>query len=83
MPAVDECLHRGNHISVKTLGLDLESVRNRGERSMGPAGAAIHRNVLVEVSGQQAHGAVVQRLGKISHVEVLEWLRCLYNLTSL
>mmetsp|Transcript_14246 Transcript_14246/g.26663 ORF Transcript_14246/g.26663 Transcript_14246/m.26663 type:complete len:228 (-) Transcript_14246:57-740(-) len=69
--AVDQSLNGRNDVALLALGLDLETVGNRGEGRMSPAGATVHRDVLVEVHGQQSSVAVVQRFGEVILAEVL------------
>jgi hypothetical protein len=79
---VDQSLDAGDDIAINSLGLDLETVRNGGEGRVSPAGAAVDRDVLVQVSSQQTLFTVVQRYRQILRLNVSVRLRCLQLFAS-
>lgn len=70
MTTVNQGLDAGNHIAVNSLRLNLQAIPNRREGRVGPARAAVHGDVLVQVCGQQTLLTVIQRSGKVRRLDV-------------
>jgi len=69
--AVNEGLDGRDDVSLLALGGDLDAVGDGRHGGVGPAAAAVHGDVLVQVGGQQTLGAVIKVLGEIVGEQVL------------
>jgi hypothetical protein len=82
MSAVDKCLDGGDHIALLALGLDLKTITNGRKGGVSPARAAVHGDMLVQVSSEKSLLTVVERSRQILLLDVSMRLGSLHLLTS-